>query len=70
MNQRHDAQSGEQVLFLRTLMQENASIDLNVAKFGSSWAIHGVFPYDGEEPMAVFDSYAEAKQVLDEVCTL
>jgi hypothetical protein len=69
VNEGHDTHPDERVMFLRALMQEDASIDLDILKFGNdAWAIHGVFPYDGEVPMAVFDSYAEAKQALDEVC--
>jgi hypothetical protein len=69
VNETHDSQPDEQVLSLRALLHENVSIDLNLVKFGSdSWAIHGGVPYDGEEPLAVFGSYAEARRVLDEVC--
>ena len=32
-----------------------------------TWAIHGVLPYDGEVPIAVFHTYDEAKHVLDDV---
>jgi hypothetical protein len=59
----------EKVVFLRELLSENASIDLDVVNFGNdAWAIHGLFPYDGEVPMAVFDSYAAATQALQQVC--
>jgi hypothetical protein len=59
----------ERVAFLRTLMEEDASVDLDILKYGDdAWAIHGVFPYEGEVPMAVFGSYDEAKRALDEVC--
>jgi hypothetical protein len=58
----------DQLQFLRVLLQENASIDRDVLEFGNDgWAIHGVFPYDGDVPMAVFATYDEARQTLDEV---
>ena len=68
-NATHETDADERIAFLRTLMQEDASVDLDILKYGNdAWAIHGVFPYDGEVPMAVFDSYDEAKRALDEVC--
>jgi hypothetical protein len=68
MNQSPDHHTS-QLEFLRDLVQENASIDLDVIEFGpSAWAIHGRFPYDGEVPMAVFDTYDEARQVLEQIC--
>jgi hypothetical protein len=58
----------DQLQFLRELLQENASIECDILKWGSdNWAIHGVFPYDGEVPMAVFDTYEEAQRALNEV---
>jgi hypothetical protein len=65
MNDTHDR--ADQLEFLRVLLQENASIECDILKWGNdSWAIHGVFPYDGEVPMAVFDTYDEAQQALNE----
>jgi hypothetical protein len=64
---RDDASS--QLDFLRALLSENAYIDLNVLEIREgAWVIHGDFPYDGEVPMAVFSTQAEAQRVLDEVC--
>jgi hypothetical protein len=64
-----ETDADERVSFLRTLMQEDGAVDLDILKYGNdAWAIHGVFPYDGEVPMAVFDSYDEAKRALDAVC--
>ena len=58
----------DQLQFLRDLLQENALIECNILKWGNdSWAIHGLFPYDGEVPMAVFDTYDEAQRALNEV---
>jgi hypothetical protein len=69
MNEPRERQSDRQAEFLREVMQENASIDADIVAFGNgSWAIHGMFPYDGEVPLAVFETYDEARQVLDEVC--
>ena len=69
MSEPRDKQSDEQARVLREFLEEQASIDLDVLEVGQDrWAIHGVFPYDGEAPLAVFDSYDEARSVLDEVC--
>jgi hypothetical protein len=63
-----DQPSDRQLQFLRVLLEEHASIDCDVLPIAEgTWAIHGVFPYDGECPMAVFDTYEEAKRVLDEI---
>jgi hypothetical protein len=68
MKEPRDRHSEEQVEFLRAVLEEHTSIDGDVLEVGvETWAIHGVVPYDGESPLAVFDSYDEAKAVLDEV---
>ena len=68
MNEPLDMHSDRQLQFLRDLLAENASIDGDVLEIAKdTWAIHGVFPYDGEVPMAVFDTYEEAIYVLEEV---
>ena len=68
MNEPRGKHSDRQLQFLRELLTENAWIDGDVLEIAKdTWAIHGVFPYDGEVPMAVFDTYVEAKYVLDEV---
>ena len=68
MNESHDETSDGRLQFLRELLEENASIDGDVLEFGQgAWAIHGVFPYDGEVPMAVFATYEEATYVLDKI---
>ena len=60
--------SERQLQFLRELLTENAWIDGDVVELAKdTWAIHGVFPYDGEVPMGVVDTYVVAKYVLDEV---
>jgi len=68
MNEPHDNSPDNQLRFLRALLEDNASIDGDVLELGHDrWAIHGVFPYDGEVPIAVFGTYDEARHVLDEV---
>lgn len=60
--------SDEQVQILRALLEEHTLLDDDVLELTTdAWAIHGVVPYDGESPLAVFDTYDEAKSVLDEV---
>ena len=67
MNEPRGKHSDRQLQFLRELLTR-AWIDGDVLEIAKdTWAIHGVFPYDGEVPMAVFDTYVEAKYVLDEV---
>ena len=53
---------------LRLLVDHRNYIDDEVVEFDeNTWALHAVLPYVGEVPVAVFDSYAEAKRVLDEI---
>ena len=60
--------SDGQVEFLRTVLEEHVSIDDDVLEVSTdSWMIHGVVPYEGESPLAMFTSYDEAKSALDEV---
>jgi hypothetical protein len=62
-------QSDQQLEFLRVLLSENASIDFDILEIAEhTWAIHGVWPYEGEVPMAMFASYDEAARVLGEIC--
>jgi hypothetical protein len=68
MDEPHDDQSDPQVPFIRKLVDENVSIvgdPVEVRK--DRWVVHGVLPYGGEVPMAVFDTYDEARHALDEV---
>ena len=63
-----DEHSDRQLQFLYELLAEHASIDGDVVEIGvGAWVIHGVLPYDGEVPLAVFDTYDQAVHVLDEV---
>jgi hypothetical protein len=68
MSEPRDRHSDGQVEFLRILLEEHAWMDDDVLEVAAgTWAIHGVIPYDGESPFAVFGTYDEAKYVLDEV---
>lgn len=65
----NDSPSDGQVEFLRALLEEHTTIDDDVLEVSTdTWAIHGVVPYDGETPLAMFATYEEAKVVLDAVC--
>lgn len=68
MSEPLDNHADRQLQFLRVLLEENAWIDDDILEIGQqTWMIHGVFPYNGEVPMAVFDSHDDARQVLDRV---
>ena len=68
MNQRRDQNPDHQLRLLRDLLEGNAWIDGDILEIGhNTWAIHGVIPYDLEVLMAAFDTYDEAKHVLDQV---
>ena len=59
-------QSDRQLVFLRELVDENATIAGDITEVATNtWAIHGVIPVDGEVIMAEFDTYNQAKVVLD-----
>jgi hypothetical protein len=68
MNSRRDRDPDRQLRFLLELLDENASIDGDVLEISNdTWAIHGLVPVDGEILMAEFDTYDEARNVLDQV---
>jgi hypothetical protein len=68
MSQPRHRDPDRQLQFLRDLLEENAWIDGDVVEIGKdAWAIHGVIPYDLEVLMAAFDTYDEAKHVLDQL---
>ncbi len=59
-------QSDRQLVFLRELVDENATIAGDITEVATNtWAIHGVIPVDGDVIMAEFDTYNQAKVVLD-----
>jgi glycogen debranching enzyme len=58
--------SDRQLLFLRELEEENARISGHPLPIGYGlWGIHGLIAVDGDVLMAEFDSYDEARRVLD-----
>ena len=61
-----DQHGDPELQFLRELADASARIAGDVARIGDhAWAIHGVIPVDGEVMLAEFDSYDEARVVLD-----
>ena len=63
-----DEQSERQLEVLREIEHEDGWIDGDVLEIAADkWVIHGVIPYEGEVELAVFETYEEAKLVLDEV---
>ena len=68
MNGPHDKDPDRQLQFLLELLDENASIDGDILEISShTWAIHGEIAVDGEILMAEFDTYDDARNVLDQV---
>jgi hypothetical protein len=60
--------SGGQLQVLREFVEQGASIDGDVLEIvKDTWMVHGVVGYDGEIPIAVFDTYDGARHVLDQV---
>lgn len=68
MNSPPDKDPDRQLQFLLELLDENASIDGDVLEISNhTWAIHGEIPVDGEILMAEFDTYDDARNVLDQL---
>jgi hypothetical protein len=68
MNEPPDEQSNVQLPYIRKLVDENADIVGDPVEIRKGrWVVHGALPYGGEVPMAVYDSYEEAKRALDEI---
>jgi hypothetical protein len=68
MSSPRDKGPDRQLQFLLELLEENALIDGDVLEISNdTWAIHGLVPVDGEILMAEFDTYDEARNVLDQV---
>jgi hypothetical protein len=54
--------------FLFTLQEESVEIEADVVQVGvDTWAIHGVIPVDGEVLLIEFESYDDARNVLDQL---
>ncbi len=61
-------QTNEQLQFLRDLVEQNASIAIDVVRLGEElWGIHGFVPVDCDVLMAKFDSYDLATNTLAQV---
>jgi hypothetical protein len=67
MNAARDSDEAFQVEFLQVYVEDNGTIDCDILEVSEdTWVIHGVIPYGGEVPMAVFHSYDEARHALDQ----
>jgi hypothetical protein len=63
-----DERSDPQLQLLRELARASAPIAGDVAKISDdTWAIHGVIPVDGDSILAEFDSYDDARIVLEQL---
>ena len=70
MNETRSGQTDRQLRFIEELLNENVLIAGDVAEIGThTWAIHGVIPVDGDVIVAEFDTYSEARVVLDTIST-
>ena len=68
MNESQVAQQDDQLMFLQELIEEKATVAADITRIGThTWAIHGVIPVDGDVIMAEFDTYCEARGVLDQL---
>lgn len=68
MNDPRGTEPNRQLQSLGELLEEHASLDGDVLEIRTDiWALHGVFPFAGQVLMAAFDTYDEAKYVLDQV---
>jgi hypothetical protein len=61
-------QSDSGLDLLREMVHENVVIAGDIPQVGANtWAIHGVIPADGEVIIAEFDTYEQAKGVLNRI---
>lgn len=68
MTSAHDDDRDRQLQFLLELLDDNASVDGDVLEISdATWAIHGRIAEEGEILMAEFDTYDEARSVLDQL---
>lgn len=59
-----------QLAFLQELIEENATIDGDITEIDAhTFAIHGVIGVDGEVLMAEYQTYDQARVVLDNLPT-
>jgi hypothetical protein len=65
-----DEDSDGRLQFLNELIRANPPIAGGVAQVGDeTWVIHASIPVDGDVILAEFDSYGEARTVLEELPT-
>jgi hypothetical protein len=63
-------ESDRQLRFIGELLEENVHMALDVAQVASNrWAIYGVIPVDGDVIVAEFDTYDEARVLLQKIPT-
>ena len=68
MNDTPRGQPDRQLETVHQLMNENVTIEGDVIEVvTNTWAIHGVTPVDGDVIVAEFDTYDQARAVLDEL---
>jgi hypothetical protein len=70
MKETRGQQPDRQLRFIQELLDENVYIAGDVAEVDThTWAIHGVIPVGGDVIVAEFDTYDEARVVLDTIST-
>jgi len=70
MNETRSEQTDRQLRFIEELLDENVLIAGDVTEIGThTWAIHGVIPVGGDVIVAEFDTYSEARVVLNRIST-
>jgi len=66
MNETPGEQPDRQIQFLQEMVEEDAAIAGDITEVEThTWAIHGVIPVDGDVILAEFDTYEQARFVLD-----
>ena len=66
MSDQGGAQPDRQLVFLRELIEEHATIAGDIIEVGTdTWAIHGSIAVDGEVLLAEYDTPGEARIALD-----
>jgi hypothetical protein len=66
MNDTPGEQPDRQLEFLHELIDENVTIEGDVIEIRTdTWAIHGIIPVDGDSIVAEYETYDQARAVLD-----
>jgi hypothetical protein len=61
-------QTDSQLMFLRELLGEHATVAGDVVELGTdTWAIHGSIPVDGDVIMAEYGTRDQARHALDQL---